>query len=287
MSAISSAQTATQALAMALKMGREQLEFAGEGAMREARMLLAKAAEISADRLFDLEIADFSDDLMARYMGLVERRRAREPMSHILGRRAFWGRDFIVTADVLDPRPETETLIAAALKKPFTKLLDLGVGSGAILLTLLAENPISTGIGSDLSEAALGIAAANAAAFDLRNRVQFQASDWWENVSGQYDLIVSNPPYIAADEMAGLAPELAHEPRMALTDEADGLSAYRIIAAGALAHLAPGGWLMVEIGPTQGAAVADMFLAAGLKAVQILPDMDGRDRVVQGRARSV
>ncbi|MGH1329649.1 MAG: peptide chain release factor N(5)-glutamine methyltransferase [Paracoccaceae bacterium] len=284
MSAIASAQTAAQALAMALKMGRAQLGFAGEGAMREARMLLAKAAGISPDRLFDLEIGDFSDDLIARYMGFVEQRAAREPMSHILGRRAFWGRDFIVTSDVLDPRPETETLIAAALEKPFTKLLDLGVGSGAILLTLLAENPLAKGMGCDLSEAALEIAAANAAAFDLRNRAQFQASDWWENVSGQYDLIVSNPPYIAADEMAGLAPELSHEPRMALTDEADGLSAYRILAAGARAHLAPGGWLMVEIGPSQGAQVADMLLAAGFRAVRILCDLDGRDRVVEGRA---
>lgn len=283
MSAISSAQTSGQALAMALRMGREPLSFAGEGAMREARMLLAEAAGISPDRLFALETADFSDALMARYMGLVARRANREPMSHILGRRAFWGRDFIVTSDVLDPRPETETLIAAALEKPFTKLLDLGVGSGAILLSLLAENPLSKGTGGDLSEAALEIARANAKAFALSNRAQFVASDWWDNVRERYDLIVSNPPYIAADEMSGLIPELSHEPRMALTDEADGLSAYRIIAAGAPRHLADGGWLMVEIGPTQGTAVADMFLAAGLRAVQILPDMDGRDRVVQGR----
>lgn len=204
-------------------------------------------------------------------------------MSHLLGYRDFWSYRFKVTPDVLDPRPETETLIEAALAQPFDSVLDLGTGSGCILLTLLAERGGATGIGVDASPAALRVAEQNAAALGVADRCALEVSDWYAGVGGTFDLIVSNPPYIAAGEMSGLAPELSHEPRMALTDEADGLSCYRIITAGARAHLVPGGWLMVEIGPTQGAAVLQMFDAAGLTDVQIRTDLDGRDRVVIGR----
>lgn len=210
-------------------------------------------------------------------------RAARQPVSHVTGTRLFWGRDFTVTPDVLDPRPDTETLVAAALAHPFTRVLDLGTGSGCILLTLLAERPGTTGLGVDISAPALAVAAENAARLGIT--AQFAQGSWFDPVQGLFDLIISNPPYIAASEMPGLAPEVRdHEPHLALTPGGDGLDPYRIIAQGALQHLAPSGWLMVEIGPTQAAAVMGFFAEAGLSHVQTLTDIDGRDRVVIAQA---
>jgi release factor glutamine methyltransferase len=201
-----------------------------------------------------------------------------------VGARAFWGREFRVTRDVLDPRPETETLVALALAEPFARVLDLGTGSGCILVTLLAERPGARGVGTDISPEALLIAGENAARHGVEERVVLTPSDWFADIGGRYDLIVSNPPYIAEGEMAGLAPEVRDfEPRGALTDEGDGLGAYRVLAAGAPGHLAPGGRLLVEIGPTQGAAVSRLFAEAGLERVAVHPDLDGRDRVVAAR----
>lgn len=250
---------------------------------RDARLLMAACLGIDAGRL-TLHVQDDMDGAAeAVFIADVHRRAGGQPMSHLMGYRDFWSYRFKVTPDVLDPRPETETLIEAALARPFNSVLDLGTGSGCILLTLLAERGRATGIGVDASAAALDVARLNAAELGVADRCALELSDWFDAVGGTYDLIVSNPPYIAADEMAALSPELSHEPRMALTDEADGLSCYRIIAAGARAHLAQGGWLMVEIGPTQGAAVSQMFDAAGLTDVQIRTDLDGRDRVVMGQ----
>lgn len=255
-----------------------------EEAARDARLLLAYAAGVAADRL-TLHLQDpASEAVSARFAALVTRRAAREPLSHLTGRRLFWGRGFAVSPAVLDPRPETEVLVAAALAEPFARVLDLGTGSGAILISLLADRPAATGLGVDLSPAALAVARKNAEALGVAGRSTWAESDWFAGVEGRFDLIVSNPPYIAAEEMAGLSPEVRlHEPHLALTDGADGLSAYRAIAAGAGAHLAPGGRLMVEIGPTQGQAVAALFAAAGLRAISILPDFDGRDRAVAAR----
>ena len=238
------------------------------GAARDAALLLR---EVAGD-----------DDAATRLDAMLARRAAREPMSHILGRRAFWSHEFAVTPDVLDPRPETETLVEAALAAPFDRVLDLGTGSGCILLSLLAERPAATGLGTDISPAALAVAVRNAQAIGLTDRAGFRVSDWLDAVDGAFDLIVSNPPYIAEAEMPGLAPELAHEPRAALTPGGDGLDAYRAIARDAPAHLAPGGRLMVEIGAGQGAAVAELMRAGGLGDVAVLPDLDDRDRVVHG-----
>lgn len=272
--------------AEALRQAISTLRAAGvETPQLDARLLLAHAIGVDRGRLALILPDPLPDDAVAAFTAVIARRARREPVSHILGGRDFFDRWFAVTSDVLDPRPETETLVAAALPRPFATLLDLGTGSGAIGLTLLAERAGATGVGTDLSAAALDVAARNAVALGLVDRLRLIRSDWYEGVTGRFDLIVSNPPYIAASEMAGLARELrCHEPRMALTDEADGLTAYRVLAAGALDHLTPGGWLMVETGPTQGAAVAGLFAAAGLEAVSILPDLDGRDRVVEARA---
>lgn len=217
------------------------------------------------------------------FLQILARRCNREPMSHILGHRAFFEHDFLVTADVLDPRPETETLVLAALERDFGSVLDLGTGSGCILLSLLAKRTGATGLGVDRSEKALNVARQNSEKLQLTSRVEFLQSDWFGDVTGQFDLIVSNPPYIAADEMPGLAPEVQQfEPRMALTDEADGLDAYRRIMDGAVAHLNGGGCVMVEIGPTQAAEVASLMKKANLENVEVRSDLDGRDRVVIG-----
>lgn len=251
------------------------------GPMADARALLAHATGIAPDRL-TLHLADaLPDEAAARFAALIARRAARVPVSHLIGYRLFWGRRFVVTPDVLDPRPETETLIAAALEAPFHRVLDLGTGSGAILLTLLAERVAATGLGTDVSPPAIAVAEGNAAALGLGPRARFVQGSWFDPVAGSFDLVTSNPPYIAADEMAALSPEVRlHEPHLALTPGGDGLDAYRAIAAGVGAHLAPGGRVLLEIGPTQGQAVLGMLVQHGLVDARILPDMDGRDRVV-------
>jgi release factor glutamine methyltransferase len=204
------------------------------------------------------------------------------PVSQIVGERLFWGRRFRVTADVLDPRPETETLIAHALEgPPARRILDLGTGSGCILLTLLAEWPEAAGLGVDVQSAALSVAAENARRLNVDGRVSFRRGDWCDGLEGPFDLVVSNPPYLAEAELGALEPEVRlHEPRAALAGGKDGLDAYRHIAAGVGPLLAPGGRLMLEIGPSQGAPVSAMLAAKGLEPARILPDLDGRDRVV-------
>lgn len=247
----------------------------------DARRLLAFALDLSPDRLL-LHLGDAVEDrAAARFSAVIDARAARRPVAQIIGRRMFWGREFHVTAATLDPRPETEVLVAAALEAPFARVLDLGTGTGAILLSLLADRPEAQGLGTDLSPGALAVAEGNARQLGLEARAGFRLSDWFGEVTGTFDLIVSNPPYIAAAEMADLAPEVRDwEPHLALTPGGDGLAAYRAIAAGAGAHLTPGGRVMVEIGPTQAAAVGRLMSAAGLDIMAVRPDLDGRDRVV-------
>lgn len=265
----------------ALRRAVTRLAEAGvEDAARDARRLLAHALGQRPDALAARLSDALPPEAAATFEEAIAARARRQPVSQIIGRREFWGRDFRVTPDVLDPRPETETLVELALARPFASVLDLGTGSGAILVTLLAERPAARGVGADLSDAALDVARDNAAAHGVAGRAGFVRSDWFGAVEGRFDLIVSNPPYIAAAEMPGLAPELAWEPRGALTDEGDGLSAYRAIAAGAATHLAPGGRLIVETGHAQGAAVAAIFRGAGLESVACHPDLGGRQRAV-------
>ena len=266
----------------ALRQAIPRLRGAGvEDAPRDARLLLAHAMGITPDRLtLHLPDALTAPQLRAYEAALVARSN-RQPVAQIIGQRQFWGLTFRVTPDTLDPRPDTETLVAEALQAPFLSMLDLGTGTGCILLACLKSMPMARGVGVDISPAALQVAQDNARALGLERRATFRVSDWFSAVPGRYDLIVSNPPYIAADEMPGLAPEVRDwEPHLALTPGGDGLEPYRLIARSAPARLMGGGRLMVEIGPTQGAAVAALFAAQGLEGLRILPDMDGRDRVV-------
>jgi release factor glutamine methyltransferase len=250
----------------------------GDG--RDARILVAHAAGIGVDRL-TLHSTDVLPQAgEAHLVAMLDQRANHQPIAQITSHRLFWGRTFRVTPDTLDPRPETETLVAAALERPFAKMLDLGTGTGCILLSCLGDMPNAHGTGTDISPAALAVAQDNATRLHI-TRATFQQSDWLHGVEGRFDLIVSNPPYIAADEMPHLTPDVRDwEPHLALTPGGDGLAAYRIIAAQAPARLMPGGRILLEIGPTQGQAVSAMLLVQGLTHIRILPDMDGRDRVV-------
>lgn len=244
--------------------------------------LAAAGQPVARHHLADALSRPVPEAVAAAFAAAVAARARRQPVSQITGRRTFWMHEFRVTPDVLDPRPETETLIAAALDLPWHSLLDLGTGSGAILISLLAARPGTVGTGTDISPRALAVARENAENTEIN--ADFIESFWFEGVAGRFDLIASNPPYIAADEMASLSPEVRDwEPHLALTDGGDGLSAYRAICAGAPAHLTEGGHLLVEIGPTQGPAVAGMMRRAGLSQVRILSDLDRRDRVVCGK----
>ncbi len=248
---------------------------------RDARRLFSHTIGVEPGRLTLVLPEPVDGEKLAVFEALIERRAAREPVSHLTGSRAFYGRRFKVTRDVLDPRPETETLIEAALSEPFGHVLDLGVGSGCILLTLLAEMPDARGIGVDVSEAACAVARENAHALGLDDRVHISVSDWMSRVEGVFDLVVSNPPYIARSEMADLAPEVRDwEPAGALTDGADGLSCYRAILDGATEVLAPGGRLVMELGAGQAEAVGTLAVARGFAPIALIPDLDGRDRVI-------
>ncbi len=274
----------TDTVQAALVSGTQQLRAAGiDGAARDARHLMAHALGVGRDRITLVLHDDLPAQSKTVFDQLIVARADHTPVSKLTGLRAFYGRDFLVTNDVLDPRPETEVLIDQALERPFDSLLDLGTGSGAIVVTLLAERPNSLATAVDISGAALDVAAQNAAFHGVGSRLTLSVSDWWANTGGSYDLIVSNPPYIAADEMAALAPEVRnHDPHIALTDGGDGLSCYRQVTAQAIKHLNVGGRLIVEIGPSQGVAVQHLFKQSGFARVGIRVDLDGRDRVVFG-----
>lgn len=259
----------------ALRAAARRLEEAGvPDPVRDARRLM----DHFFGRLWDDDPVPDED----AYDRAVARRAAREPISHITGLRGFWRSEFRVTPDVLDPRPETEALVEAALEWQFNRVLDIGTGSGVILLTLLVERAEARGFGTDVSEAALAVARRNAEGLGVEDRATWHLTSWTAGVPGVFDLIVSNPPYLAEHEMEGLAPELSYEPRGALTLGGDGLDAYRAIAAEAPDRMAPGGRILLEIGPTQGEAVSGMLRDAGLTRVEIRRDLDGRDRVVMG-----
>jgi release factor glutamine methyltransferase len=272
--------------AEALAAGVRRLRAAGiPEAAGDARRLLAHALGVGAGRLTPVLPEAMSRAASELYDALLARRERREPVSHLLGARGFWGRDFLVTPDVLDPRPETEVLVAVALREPFRRVLDLGTGSGCILVTLLAERPGAEGVGLDLSEAALAVARRNAARHGVSERAGFAQADWFGGLRDARDLIVSNPPYVAAGELAGLEPEVRDwEPRLALTDGGDGLGAYRAILAEAPHALAPKGRLLLEIGPAQAAAPAAIGRSHGWAAPEVALDLDGRDRVLLFRA---
>lgn len=224
-----------------------------------------------------------------RFHGLVARRAAGEPVAYLVGRRGFWTLDLSVTPDTLIPRPETELLVEQALARleagrPL-RVADLGTGSGAIALAIASERPLARVVATDRSDAALAVARGNALANGLDGRVEFRAGDWLGPLAGErYDLVASNPPYIAEGDPHLGQGDLRHEPAAALSSGADGLDAIRAIVAAAPAHLSAGGWLLLEHGFDQGPAVRALLAAAGFGEVETVPDLEGRDRVSLGRA---
>ena len=257
----------------------------------DARLLLCHAAGLTHEAY----VAGINDalapDAAARFGVCVARRLAGEPVSRIVGVREFYGRPFRIDESTLDPRPDTETLIEAALElvggEVPLRLLDLGTGSGCILVTLLAELPRAGGVGIDKSLPALELACANAESLGVGDRARFIASDWLEAVRDTFDLVVANPPYLSAADMAGLSSEVgAHDPKDALYGGPDGLFAYRRIVPRLLKALRPGGITLFEIGHTQAEAVSGLLAEAGLILEQgPWRDLAGRPRVVGGRAR--
>jgi release factor glutamine methyltransferase len=248
----------------------KQLSLRGiETAALDARLLLQAAAGMThADIAAGPDLV-LPTDVAASFWSFVERRGAFEPVSRILGSREFYGRSFRVTPDVLDPRADTETLVEAALglakgKGPL-RILDLGTGSGAIVVTLLAELLDSLAVASDLSAAALEVAISNAEALGVADRASFVRANWFDGIGGQFDLIVSNPPYIPLGDIAGLAADVREfDPPRALDGGPDGLEAYRRIASGARGHMAPKAHVLVEIGAGQEKVVNELFKEQGL-----------------------
>jgi len=223
----------------------------------------------------------------ARIDMLAAQREMGEPIAYLLNVREFYGRDFIVNRAVLIPRPETETLIEAALARltPRASCLDLGTGSGAIAVTLACQRPEARVVATDASAEALGVARANAERHHCEDRVELLQGSWYEPVGGRrFDLVVSNPPYVAAGDPHLARGDLRFEPPRALTDRsADGLDSIRAIVAGAGAHLAPGGWLLFEHGYDQAAAARGLLEAAGFADIVSLPDLAGIPRVAGGK----
>ncbi|MFI0395437.1 peptide chain release factor N(5)-glutamine methyltransferase [Paracoccus jiaweipingae] len=272
----------TRTIRQALRDAVAALDGAGlADPARDARRLLAAALGVETGRLVLMADDALSDADAAVFDAWLRQRQQRRPVAQITGWRDFWGHRFAVTRDTLDPRPDTETLVAHALDLPWRSVLDLGTGTGAILISLLAERKAARGLGVDLSPAALAVARDNARRIGVA--ADFAESDWFSAVTGRFDLIVSNPPYIALDEMPALDPDVREwEPHLALTDGGDGLGAYRVIAARAGAFLNRPGRLAVEIGPAQGAAVSALLRDAGFEQVTVIADLNGRDRVVTG-----
>lgn len=272
---------------------RRRLEAAGvDTPVLDARLLLEAGAGVSRLEIVTDPRRPVSQAQAAAVLSLTRRRETREPISHILGRRHFWTLDLIVTPDVLTPRPETEFVVEAGLqvlvRKAPARILDLGVGSGAIALVLLSERPNATAVGVDASAAALEVARKNAEALGVSERLELREGDWVDGLDGAFDLVVSNPPYIPSQDIDGLAPEVArYEPRAALDGGPDGLAAYRIIVAALPRILRLGGAFALEIGQGQSETVRALAQAAGLEVDEPRRDLSGTPRVIVGSRRNV
>jgi release factor glutamine methyltransferase len=266
---------------------RKRLEAVGiDSPAIDARILLEVAAGVSRTEIVGDPYRELTPEQTATLDDYLERRARREPVSHIVGRKGFWKIMLGVNPHVLTPRPDTEVIVDLVLAaypegRAFT-LLDLGIGSGAIALAILAERPAARALGVDLSEEALAVARDNAASLGLDGRLALLRGDWTTGIGdASFDLVVSNPPYIASGEIETLDPEVRdHEPRLALDGGADGLDAYRRLAPEALRVLRPDGLMAFEIGHTQAEAVAELLRGAGAQDIRVHRDLANRDRVV-------
>tara|TARA_B100000886_G_scaffold279573_1_gene203623 strand:- start:69 stop:899 length:831 start_codon:yes stop_codon:yes gene_type:complete len=255
-----------------------------DGAARDARVLTAFAIGIPISEL-SLKLNELmSDQIISKLEKLILRRIDREPISKILGRREFWGRSFSINENVLDPRPDTETLIDFVIEKPVKSVLELGTGSGAIAITLACEWKEVHVTAIDISEDALSLARSNAEKYNVQNKVHFLKSDWFETVRGSFDLIISNPPYIGLIEQDKISAEvLKFDPKVALFAGHDGLDAYRKIIPKLIKFLNPHGLVVLETGASQSNQVKYMMNAVGFIDAKIVEDLSGKDRLVTAK----
>ena len=253
--------------------------------IRDARLLLADCLELRIQNLNLLNDSYISEIKISKFWRMVKERCKRKPVSKILGYRSFWGRDFEINENVLDPRGDTETLIELILDCKFDNMLELGTGSGAIAITVLAECPEVTCVATDISEYALKTASTNSKRHGVERRLKLLHSNWFEKISGSFDVIVSNPPYISSEEYAQLSAEVVkYDPKISLTLGGDGLEAYREILSRALEKLSKNGHIFLEIGYTQANAVKHLFREAGFQQIKVHKDLGSRDRVVSAKA---
>jgi len=260
-----------------------------ESPQLDARVLTAHVLGCAPEELirYDRQVLDERSQL--QLFELIERRIEREPVAYLVGEKEFWSHTFFVEPGVLIPRPDTETIIEAILnavvdrKKPLS-ILDLGTGTGCILITLLKELPHAVGVGVDISEVALGIAAKNAIRHGVSDRISWISSDWLGNVNGSFDIIVANPPYIDVDDYRGLGRSVRDfEPQVALVGGTDGLGAYREICKDVTDHLKTEGTIYLEIGHRQAADVSQLLRANSMIVVDIVKDLSQNDRCVVAR----
>jgi release factor glutamine methyltransferase len=287
---------ATRTLATARQALAEKFRQAGiDSAEADARLLIARALGIDRAALMANGERALNPAEVKAIDALAERRLKREPVARIFGVKEFWSLPLHISKAVLVPRPETETVIEAALdyivrdglRAESLRILDIGTGSGALLLALLSELPNAVGTGTDISTPALGVARVNAERHALATRCTFVTCDIAAGLPGPFDLIVSNPPYIAHDDIAALAPEVRNfDPALALDGGADGLNGYRAIAKDARRLLAPGGRLIVELGAGQEAAVCALFTNAGLTVGATRNDLAGIPRALSAAVAS-
>jgi release factor glutamine methyltransferase len=256
----------------------------------EARLLLEAATGLSRASVIGFPERPVAAAERNAFERSVDRRCRHEPASRILGRREFWSLSFEVTPATLDPRPDSEALVSAVLAQigdrgAAPSLIDLGTGTGCLLLALLSELPNAKGAGVDLSNEAIDVARRNAEALGLAMRARFIRDDWARNVSERFDIVISNPPYIESAAIVDLAPEVAaYDPRAALDGGADGLDAYRALLPQAKRLLKPGGLLALEIGQGQGAAIRSLARRVGLAESGSASDLAGIERCLLFRA---
>lgn len=253
--------------------------------VRDARLLLADCLELRTQNLNLLDNSCISEIKISKFWRMINERCKRKPVSKILGYRSFWGRDFEINENVLDPRGDTETLIELILDCNFENMLELGTGSGAIAITILAERPEVTCVATDISQYALNTARTNSKRHGVQSRLKLLYSNWFDKISGSFDIIVSNPPYISSKEYAQLSAEvLKYDPKISLTLGGDGLEAYREILSQALEKLSKNGHIFLEIGYTQANAVGHLFKEAGFQQIKVHKDLGSRDRVISAKA---
>jgi release factor glutamine methyltransferase len=248
----------------------------------EARLLLSTAMGVDHSALLRDPRAPVPEPAAHRFAGMLRRRVAHEPMGFILGHQGFWTLDLAVSAATLIPRPDSEAIVEAALQGPAPeRVLDLGTGTGCLLLAVLSEHPAAFGVGVDLSPEAAALAARNAHSNGLSSRAVFLAGSWAGSLTGGFDLVLSNPPYIETADIAGLMPEVAlHEPAQALDGGVDGLDAYRLIVADLPRLLRPGGRAVLELGQGQAPAVSLLAQRAGLTVLGSHADLGGVERAL-------